>query len=60
MANPKRRHSNARTAKRRAHWKLSSPKLKLCPQCKTPILLHRICPNCGYYKGRKLIELKEK
>jgi large subunit ribosomal protein L32 len=60
MANPKRRHSNSRTNKRRANWKLSLPKIKLCPKCGTPILMHRVCPKCGYYKGKKIIEIVEK
>ena len=33
MANPKRRHSKARTAKRRAHDALEPSSLGECPQC---------------------------
>ncbi|MDD5668647.1 MAG: 50S ribosomal protein L32, partial [Candidatus Omnitrophica bacterium] len=30
------------------------------PQCKQPKLPHRICKVCGFYKGRQVIEIKEK
>ena len=29
-----------------------------CPQCKQAKLPHRVCGNCGYYKGRTA-EVKE-
>lgn len=60
MPLPKRRHSKARGAKRRTHWKLSLPNIVECPHCHQPKLPHRICPNCGYYKGRQVITPKEK
>ena len=60
MANPKRRHSKARQAKRRANWKISCSSLSVCQQCKAPKLPHRICPKCGYYKGKPVLVMKEK
>jgi large subunit ribosomal protein L32 len=56
MPNPKRRHSNSRTRKRRTHWKLSSPTFNECANCGQQKLPHRICANCGYYDGRQVIE----
>ncbi|MCH7759901.1 50S ribosomal protein L32 [candidate division TA06 bacterium] len=55
MPVPKRRHSKSRGRKRRTHWKLESPNLSLCPNCQKPKLPHRVCPQCGYYKGREVI-----
>jgi large subunit ribosomal protein L32 len=55
MPVPKRRHSKARGRKRRAQWKLESPNLSPCPNCKKPKLPHRICPHCGFYKEREVI-----
>ena len=52
MPNPKRRHSKARTAKRRAHDFLKQPGLSACPNCHEAKLAHRVCPRCGYYKGK--------
>lgn len=58
MAVPKRRHSKARTRTRRSQWKLSAVQNTTCPQCHEPRLPHRVCPSCGYYKGRKAKEVK--
>jgi large subunit ribosomal protein L32 len=57
MANPKRRHSKARRDKRRAHDALKAPGLSVCPECKEPRLPHRVCPHCGYYRGRQVLEV---
>ncbi|MEW6685168.1 MAG: 50S ribosomal protein L32 [Candidatus Edwardsbacteria bacterium] len=59
MPVPKRRHSNSRTNKRRANWKLSAPNVVLCSHCHQPKLPHRICPNCGYYDEREVMVVKE-
>jgi large subunit ribosomal protein L32 len=55
MANPKRRFSKARTMKRRAAWKLDGANLSLCPQCHQVKQPHRLCPNCGYYRGKEVV-----
>ncbi|MCK8827247.1 50S ribosomal protein L32 [Natroniella acetigena] len=54
MAVPKRRTSKTRKRKRRTHWKLNAPNLVECPQCHDFKLSHRVCPECGYYKGKKV------
>ena len=59
MPNPKRRHSKARTSKRRAHDSLTSQSLAECPSCHEPKLPHRACPKCGTYKGRAVLASKE-
>lgn len=60
MALPKRRHSKARGRRRRTHWKVNAGNLAVCPQCKQPKPAHRVCPVCGYYKGKQVIEIKIK
>ena len=30
-----------------------------CPRCGEPKLTHRVCPGCGYYRDRLVIEPKE-
>ncbi|HZX60615.1 MAG TPA: 50S ribosomal protein L32 [Candidatus Methylomirabilis sp.] len=59
MALPKRRHSNARTRKRRAHDALSLPPLAICPQCRERMTPHRACPSCGFYRGRAVVKREE-
>jgi len=58
MANPKRRHSRERGRLRRTHYKVKVRNLSTCPQCSGLKLPHRVCPHCGYYKGRQIIEIK--
>ncbi len=59
MPNPKRRHSKARRDKRRAHDALAIPTLSVCPNCQEPKLPHRVCPSCGYYKGREVVSTEQ-
>lgn len=59
MAVPKRRQSKSRSRKRRTHDSLTAPGLVSCPHCHKAILPHRVCPYCGYYKGRSVIPVVE-
>lgn len=59
MAVPKNKVSKARRDKRRANWKLSVPNLVECPQCHELKLPHRVCPNCGQYKGKEVIKVED-
>ena len=38
------------------------PTLKFihCPNCRAPTLPHQICANCGYYKGRQVVDVLAK
>jgi large subunit ribosomal protein L32 len=58
MANPKRRHSKARSAKRRSHHALSARQTVQCDNCGAAALPHRVCGACGYYKGRQVMTVK--
>ena len=60
MALPKRQHSKQRGRKRRTHWKAGVPDLSVCPSCKKDIVPHRVCPFCGQYKGKQVVEIKTK
>lgn len=55
MAVPKRKMSKARRDKRRANWKLTVPGLIECPQCHEKKMPHRVCPECGFYKGKQIV-----
>lgn len=59
MPNPKRRHSRSRRDKRRANERIEELNLSVCPQCKMPKKPHRICPHCGYYKGKQVVQVKK-
>jgi len=60
MPVPKRRHSRARSRKRRTHWKVKVPRYVICSNCGNPTLPHRVCPHCGFYDGRVIVEAKTK
>ena len=57
MAVPKRKVSKARRDKRRSNvWKMDAPAFSKCTQCGELKLAHRVCGNCGFYKGREVIK----
>jgi len=56
MPHPKRKISNQRRDKRRTHDKVIAPTVSLCSNCGAPVLYHRVCPECGYYRGKLAIE----
>ena len=60
MAHPKRRHSNTRTRTRRAHDFLTTKSLSVCTNCGSKIVPHRVCKECGYYKGKQTVTIKVK
>ncbi|MBD5145127.1 MAG: 50S ribosomal protein L32 [Oscillospiraceae bacterium] len=56
MAVPKRKVSKARRDKRRsAVWKLDAPAFSRCSHCGALTAPHKVCKNCGYYKGVEVI-----
>jgi large subunit ribosomal protein L32 len=59
MAVPKRRTSKSRRGKRQSHDAVKPVQLAYCPQCGTAVPTHVVCPNCGYYQGRTMIETEE-
>lgn len=63
MGLPKKRMSRTRRDRRRAHHdKIIPPNYVRCSNaaCGMPVLPHRACPYCGFYKGIQVIEIKEK
>ena len=57
---PKRKHSQARKNKRRSNvWKLEMPAFSKCTQCGQLKAPHKVCPHCGYYKGKEIIKMEE-
>lgn len=60
MAVPKRKTSKARRDKRRSNvWKISAPSMVKCSSCGKYKLNHRVCPSCGYYKGREVVKVED-
>ncbi len=59
MAVPKKRTSKQRQRKRRTHYKAEPVLTNACSRCGDPKLPHRVCPSCGYYGNRQVIEPDE-
>jgi len=60
MPNPKHRHSKTRRDMRRAHDFLPEKSASECTNCRELKEPHRVCPKCGYYKGREVTAGSEK
>lgn len=57
MAVPVKKTSKTRKGTRRAHDGLKRLSLSTCPQCSEPTPPHRVCPKCGYYRGREAVSV---
>ena len=56
---PKRKYSKARQGRRRVNLKVAAePAVGTCEQCGSPKRTHRVCPTCGTYHGRDVVEIK--
>lgn len=60
MPVPAKRTPSSRTRRRRSHHALAHRSLSSCPRCHQPMVPHRVCPNCGYYRGRDVLKLDAK
>lgn len=59
MAHPKRKISKTRKNKRRTHYKAPMPNVVSCSNCGAPNLWHRVCGECGHYRGQVAIQKDE-
>lgn len=59
MAVPKKKTSKAKSRSRRAsNWSLSVAPQSRCPQCRQVKLPHVVCPTCGWYHGRQVVDVQ--
>lgn len=57
---PKQRQTKSRSRKRRSHHALKKIVLSKCQKCSQPVLPHRVCQSCGFYKGKEVIDVMAK
>lgn len=57
---PKQRISRHRQGNRRRHHFLKPMALVTCKSCGEIKRAHHVCPNCGMYNGRQVIEIEER
>jgi len=62
VAVPKKRTSVSRKGLRRAgqHHKLYRKFPASCSNCGDAVLGHCVCPACGHYKGKQVLDIKVK
>lgn len=58
MAVPKRKQSKRRIRSRKASHRRPAEAVQACPQCGSSRQPHRICPSCGYYRGRQVVTVE--
>jgi large subunit ribosomal protein L32 len=59
MAEPKKKLTSLRSGNRRSHDALKPGSLFVCSNCKSKIVPHTVCSNCGFYRGKKVIQVKQ-
>lgn len=57
MAVPRHSHTRSKVGKTRMHKYITPVRLSVCPKCKKPVLSHTVCLNCGFYKGKEVINV---
>lgn len=59
MAVPKKKTSTMKKKLRRSHHALKKVNFITCTQCGEPMLIHRVCPQCNTYRGKRVIKASE-
>ena len=54
------RHTRSHTKNRRSHHALKAPALAVCANCGASHRPHHMCLECGFYKGRQVMDLAAK
>jgi len=57
MGVPKRKPSKSKMRARKASHRTAPAQTSVCAQCGARKLAHRVCPACGYYRGRQVVSV---
>jgi large subunit ribosomal protein L32 len=57
MGVPKRKMSKMRLRTRKAANRWHAAQLGRCSNCGSAARPHRVCPSCGYYRGRQVLQV---
>ena len=60
MSVPKQRHTKGRRDRKRKRFAISAKNTQKCSKCGEQIMPHRLCPKCGFYKGKEVIDTLKK
>jgi large subunit ribosomal protein L32 len=54
------RHTKSHTANRRSHHALDATNFAKCENCQALKKRHTVCAACGFYRGKKVLDLVKK
>jgi len=54
------RSTKSHTKNRRSHHALLSTSFSKCENCKAFKIRHTVCSSCGFYRGKKVLDLIKK
>ena len=54
------RSTKSHTGNRRSHHALKSTGFSICDNCKVFKKNHTVCASCGFYRGKKVLDLVKK
>ena len=60
MGLPGHRRTSSHKRRRAAHFALNKAHLSKCSHCQATVKPHHVCMICGYYNGRRGINIKSK
>ncbi|NQU82645.1 MAG: 50S ribosomal protein L32 [Parcubacteria group bacterium] len=60
MAVPKKHTTKGSRDQKRMHLHLHPSSWGKCPKCGKPVRRHMVCTNCGFYKGKEIIDVMAK
>ena len=56
---PKHKISRHQRGNRRQHLRVEVPTLVPCPNCGKLMRAHRVCKECGQYRGRQVVQQEQ-
>lgn len=56
---PKRKYAKTRQRLRRQHLSQRRATIVVCGSCQAQTVAHRVCYNCGKYRGREVLHIEE-
>jgi len=60
MGLPAKRRTNRSKRDRASHFALKGTMVTKCPECGAFTMPHRACQKCGFYKGRKVVDVQKR
>lgn len=56
MGLPGHRRTSSHKRRRASHFALDKSVPGVCEKCKQPVQQHHACKNCGFYRGRAVVD----